>query len=162
MTHSRLFLAGPKLKWFMACVVWGSRQQATRMRALSTAKLLNRSCSPWVSLFWAGALWDTPNKSTWCCFNCRGQETFQYRSSDCSFLCLFCLSWGLQITTLLQFWNPVLEPRYSLSSLPFFVHLTSFCILDSILSSPAFLFFSIQDYYLHGWGSASVQKDINL
>lgn len=42
-----------------AQVVWASRQQPAHLRVLSTARLLNRSHFPWVSLCCGGALWET-------------------------------------------------------------------------------------------------------
>lgn len=136
--------------------VWASREQPAPVRVLSAAGLLNRSCFPWVEggehceiLLWPahGAASSTGGKKP-------------LSSGEVA------AALWVPLTTALQFWNLLVWLRDSLSSLPFFVHLTSFCILSTILyfSVPAFsvmsTYASIQAYYLHGGGSASMQKPL--
>ena len=144
----------------MSQVVWASRQQPAHLRVLSTTRLLNRSRFPRVSLCWGGALWETHNKSTCCCFKCWGQETSRYRSSDCCFMCVS-FGWAedfrLQIPYSSGIWlsGPDTPCLSAILCAPrIFLHAFQYPLFLCGISP----YSSIQAYYLHEWDSASMQK----
>lgn len=145
----------------MSQVMWASRQQPARLRVLSTARLLNRSHFPWVSLCWGRALWETHITRAHPAASSAGGRKPLSTATVTASLCVSLLA----ELTMLDYYSPAaLASGYPAQILPV---LSAFlCASRIFLYSSQYALFlcvvsrysSIEAYYLHEWYSASMQK----
>lgn len=140
-----------------AQVVWASRQQPAHLRVLSTARLLNRSHFPQVSLCWGGALWETHITRAHAVASSAGGRKPLSTGTVTAPSCVFLLA---KLKTSDYYCPAVLESGYPAQILP--VLSAILCASLIFLHSSQYPLFlcnsSVQAYYLHGWDSASMQK----